>query len=117
MNKVLIAAITALFVFTWSINGKDWTEEEWKKEKGSYGWVFPHIDKNNDGKITFDEYKGRRKKPEEIEAAEQRFKKIDKDGDKKLTLEEFKATQKKRQPKKLGKKKFQPERLKAAEKK
>jgi len=78
---------------------------------------FKQMDRNDDGKITFDEYKGRKKGPEEIEAAEQRFKKIDKDGDKKLTLEEFKAALKKRAPKKPAKKKFQPEQLKSAEKK
>ena len=56
MNKMDITAITALFVFTCSINAMDWTEEEWKKEKGSFGWVFPHIDKNADGKVTAAEY-------------------------------------------------------------
>jgi hypothetical protein len=64
--------------------------------------------------ITFDEYKGKRERPEEIEAAEQRFKRIDKDSDKELTLEEFKAAQKKQVPKKSAKKKFQPELLKSA---
>ncbi len=63
------------------------------------------MDRNDDGKVTFDEYKGKREKPEEIEEAEQRFKRIDKDGDKKLSLEEFKAAQKKRAPKKPAKKK------------
>jgi len=36
--------------------GTDWTEEEWKKDKTGYGWVFPHIDKNADGKVTAAEY-------------------------------------------------------------
>lgn len=52
-------------VLLWSVSlnacaqeakGKDWTEEEWKKEKGSYGWVFPHIDKDADGTVTAAEY-------------------------------------------------------------
>jgi len=77
---------------------------------------FKQMDRNDDGKITFDEYKGKRKNPEEIENAEQRFKRIDKNGDKKLTLEEFKAAQKKRKPRKAAKKKFQPELLKSPEK-
>ena len=36
----------------------NWTEEDWKKDKGrhGYGWVFPHIDKNADGKVTAEEY-------------------------------------------------------------
>ena len=71
------------------------------------------LDRNDDGKITFEEFKGKREEPEEIEEAEQRFKRIDKDGDKKLTLEEFKAAQKKRQPKTPAKKKFQPEEVMA----
>ena len=76
---------------------------------------FKQLDRNDDGKVTFDEYKGKREKPEEIEAAEQRFKRIDKDGDKELTLEEFKAALKKQQPKKSAKKEFQPEPLKSVQ--
>jgi len=38
------------------VKATDWTEEEWKKDKGTYGWVFPHIDKNSDGKVTAAEY-------------------------------------------------------------
>ena len=60
MNKKFAAAITALFVCSCTsshqVKGNNWTEEEWKKEKGSYGWVFPHIDKNADGKVTAAEY-------------------------------------------------------------
>jgi Ca2+-binding EF-hand superfamily protein len=50
---------------------------------------FKSMDRDDDGTLTFDEFKGNRQKPEEIEKAEQRFKAMDKDGDKKLTLEEF----------------------------
>ena len=60
MNKTVITTIVALSLcfnaFAQEVKGKDWTEEEWKKEKGSYGWVFPHIDKNSDGKVTATEY-------------------------------------------------------------
>ncbi len=38
---------------------------------------FKQMDRNDDGEITFDEYKGKREKPEEVEEAEQRFKRID----------------------------------------
>ena len=60
MNKKAVTAITAL-LFSFSAfaqEGKSWTEEEWKNDKGrqGYGWVFPHIDKNADGKITAAEY-------------------------------------------------------------
>ena len=60
MNRTVITTIITLSLcfsaFAQEAKGKDWTEEEWKKEKGSYGWVFPHIDKNADGKVTAAEY-------------------------------------------------------------
>ena len=60
MNKQtmtsILTLIVCLSVFVQEVKGKDWTEGEWKKEKGSYGWVFPHIDKNADGKVTAAEY-------------------------------------------------------------
>ena len=60
-NKAVVTTIVALSLcfnaFAQETKGRDWTEEEWKKEKGSYGWVFPHIDKNADGKVTAAEYK------------------------------------------------------------
>ena len=60
MNKAVITTIVTLSfcfnAFAQEAKGKDWTEEEWKKDKGGYGWVFPHIDKNADGKVTAAEY-------------------------------------------------------------
>jgi Ca2+-binding EF-hand superfamily protein len=50
---------------------------------------FKALDKDGDGVLTFDEFKGNRKKPEAIEQAEQIFKLIDTDGDKKISLKEF----------------------------
>jgi endo-1,4-beta-mannosidase len=58
-----------------------WTEMAEKNFKAQ--------DKDGDGVLTFDEFKGNRKKPEAIEQAEQIFKLIDADGDKKLSLKEF----------------------------
>ena len=81
------------------------------------GVRFKLMDRSDDGKITFDEYKGKRETVEGIEEAEQRFKRMDTDGDKELTLEEFKATHAKQQLKQPAKKKFQPKRLQSAEKK
>ena len=51
---------------------------------------FKALDKNQDGVLTFDEFKGKRRKAEAIEKAEQIFKLIDADGDLKVTMEEFK---------------------------
>jgi len=60
MNKAVIATIVTLSfcfnAFAQEAKGKNWTEQEWKKEKGSYGWVFPHIDKDADGTLTVAEY-------------------------------------------------------------
>ena len=60
MNKQTMTTILTLIVcfsvFVQEVKGKDWTEGEWKKEKGKYGWIFPHIDKNADGKVTAAEY-------------------------------------------------------------
>ena len=60
MNKAFITTIITLSfcfnAFAQEVKGKDWTEEEWKKEKGSYGWVFSHIDKDADGTVTAAEY-------------------------------------------------------------
>ena len=60
MNKAVMTTIVALSLcfnaFAQEAKGTDWTEEEWKKDKRGYGWVFPHIDKNADGKVTAAEY-------------------------------------------------------------
>jgi len=50
---------------------------------------FKAQDQDGDGSLTFDEFKGKRKKPEAIEQAEQIFKLIDTDGDKRISLKEF----------------------------
>ena len=62
MNRTVMTTIVALSLcfnaFVQEAKGKDWTEQEWEKEKGrhGYGWVFPHIDKNADGKVSAAEY-------------------------------------------------------------
>ena len=60
LHKTVITTIITLSfcfnAFAQEVKGKGWTEEEWKKEKGSYGWVFPHIDKDADGTVTAAEY-------------------------------------------------------------
>ncbi|MEN6495608.1 MAG: EF-hand domain-containing protein [Thermoguttaceae bacterium] len=61
--------------------------------------VFKALDKDNDGKVTLDEFKANRKKPEQIERAEKVFKAKDTNNDGSLTLDEFKAPP----PKKEGK--------------
>ena len=121
MISVVLTLLVACFVVVKTSVAADDAAAKEKPAKSK--WVqamektFKTKDKDEDGFLSFDEFKGRTKKPEAVEKAEQRFKRIDKDGDKKLTLEEFKAAQKKRQPKKPATKKFQPKLLKSAEKK
>jgi hypothetical protein len=60
MNNIMMMTIVTLSLccstFAQETKSKDWTEAEWKKEKGSYGWVFPHMDKDADGMVTVAEY-------------------------------------------------------------
>lgn len=55
---------------------------------------FKKLDKNADGKLSLDEFKGK-KTGEKAEAAEEMFKAKDKDSDGFLTLDEFSAKTKK----------------------
>lgn len=52
---------------------------------------FKQLDKDNNGKLTLEEMKGKAE-GKRAEALEKRFKALDKDGSGDLTLEEFKAT-------------------------
>ena len=51
---------------------------------------FKKLDKDSDGMLTLEEYKGKAE-GEKATKAEERFKKMDKDSDGKLTLDEYKA--------------------------
>jgi hypothetical protein len=53
---------------------------------------FKRLDKDKDGKLTLEEFKGKRT-GDMLAKAEGQFKKMDKDSDGKVTLEEFKAGQ------------------------
>ncbi len=68
---------------------------EAKKPKKTPEEIFQMLDKNNDGKVTLDEFKANKKTPEQLEKAEKAFKKRDADSDGVLTLEEFTAAPKK----------------------
>jgi hypothetical protein len=55
--------------------------------------AFKRMDKDSDGKLTLEEFKGKRT-GDMATKAETQFKKMDKDSDGKVTLEEFKAGRK-----------------------
>jgi len=65
------------------------------KPKKSLEQRFSQLDKDNDNKLSLDEFVGKRA-DEKKEKATKRFGKLDKDGDKYLSLEEFKAGFKKK---------------------
>ena len=60
MNKTAITTVLSLIACAsaFAQEGKSWTEEEWEKDRGrhGFGWVFPHIDKNADGRVSAAEY-------------------------------------------------------------
>ena len=62
-----------------------------KKPKKSVEEIFKAKDKDNDGKLSLEELKGKCTDEKKLERIEKRFKAKDKDGDGLLTLEEFKA--------------------------
>lgn len=56
--------------------------------------AFKKMDKNSDGKVSEEEFVGKRT-GEKADKAKSQFKKLDKDSDGSLSLEEFKAAKKK----------------------
>lgn len=68
---------------------------EKKKKKRDLDAIFKKLDKDSDGKLTLEEFKGK-KTGKKADRAEKLFKRLDKDNDGKLTLEEFKTRKKKK---------------------
>lgn len=66
--------------------------EEKPKKPVDLEKVFKRLDKNSDGKVTFEEFKGKR----DEEKAKKAFARLDKNNDESLSLEEFKAREKKK---------------------
>jgi len=66
-----------------------------RKKKRDPEKIFKRLDKNKDGKLSFDEFKGKRE-GKRLDRAKKQFKKRDKDKDGFLTLKEFKARRKKK---------------------
>ena len=66
-----------------------------EKKKRDPAAVFKKLDKDSDGKLSLEEFVGKRKDKAKTKA-EARFKKLDKDGDSAVSLEEFKSGGKKK---------------------
>ena len=92
-TSVVLTVLVACFVIVETSIAAD--DAPKKKKPASSKWVqameksFKTLDKDEDGVLSFDEYKGKRRKPEAIERAEQIFKLIDADDDLKVSLQEF----------------------------
>ena len=91
MKKLLTWGL--LFAFTAGVFATPVAAQD--EKKGDPEARFKRLDKDGDGKLTLEEFKGNRT-GEKAEQAEKQFKRIDKDGDSKLTLDEYKAGQRKK---------------------
>lgn len=102
--------LCALFVVAMGLGmvGMAQAADEKPKKQFDPEAAFKKLDTNSDGKLTLDEFKGK-KKDEALANAEKVFKAKDKDNDGNLTLEEFKAPIKKDGVKKDGAKKQKKE--------
>lgn len=88
--KKFSVCLLASFVAVGLLSGTSFGADE--KEKPEPEVVFKKLDKNNDSKLSFEEFKGKR----EEEKARKAFDAKDKDKSGDLSLEEFKATPKKK---------------------
>lgn len=99
MMRLLTMLLAAVFVL--SVAGTSWAAEDAKKKQGeqkkpevkkvSPEERFKRMDKDGDGKLSFDEFKGRATKEETIKEREKVFAEMDANKDKGVTLEEMKA--------------------------
>jgi len=99
MMKLLTMLLAAVFAL--SVAGTTWAAADAKKKEGDQKKPaakkvspedrFKKMDKDGDGKLSFDDIKGRATKEETIKEREKQFAEMDKDKDKAVTLEEWKA--------------------------
>ncbi len=87
--RVLLALVVAC-----GLAAPGFAADDKPKEKPSPEQQFKRMDKNADGKLSLEEFKGKRQ-GDKAAKAEENFKKKDKDGDGSLSLEEFKGKAKK----------------------
>jgi len=97
MKKFLSWCIAAAMIVSLSTFGVAEDKKDKEKKKPDFAAIFKKLDKDADGKLTVDEFTGKKDK----EKAAKAFKKRDKDSDGSLSLEEF--TPKPRKKKKADK--------------
>ena len=92
MKKLVLSLCAATFVAALSFSAM---AEEKKPPKGDAKkpdpeMVFKRMDKNTDGKVSLEEFTGKRE-GDKAEQAKKQFARLDKNSDGSLSLEEFKA--------------------------
>lgn len=88
MKKILAVAVLAGFLAGTFAPTADAADKGGKKRDPEA--VFKKLDKDGNGMLTLDEYKGKAE-GKKADAAEKRFKKLDKDENGSVSLDEFKA--------------------------
>ncbi|SFI48722.1 EF-hand domain-containing protein [Planctomicrobium piriforme] len=90
MKKLTLSLLTVLSLSAFS----SFAMAQADGEKPDLDATFKKMDKDSDGKVTQEEFLGK-KEGDKLEKAKTLFSKLDKDSDGKLTLEEFKDRKKK----------------------
>ncbi len=100
--KKMICALSAIAILMTSVGLA--TAEDKPKKKRDPAAIFKKLDKDSNGKLSKEEFLGKREGDKKA-AAEKAFARKDKNKDGSLSLEEFSAKPKKKAPKKDGAKK------------
>lgn len=92
--KKLLAGLTALSLYAGVCALPSFAAAD-DKPKTTPEERFKKLDKNSDGKLSWDEFKGKQTDEEKLKTAKATFEKKDTDKDMHLSLEEYKAPVKK----------------------
>lgn len=92
ISRCLLAAVAAALLSQGGLLAGEAAEQKKDAPKTAQEraqQALKRLDADGDGQLSFDEFKGKRRRPEAVEKAEAIFKLLDRNGDKKVTLEEF----------------------------
>ncbi len=100
MNRLIVTVLALTFALSSAAlaapDGEKKRKGDGERKRPSAEAFFKRIDKNNDGKITKDEFGTRAKTDQQKERAAKAFAKIDADNSGDISLEEFKTAMEKR---------------------
>jgi Ca2+-binding EF-hand superfamily protein len=92
MSRSFVTALSLSLIASCLVAIPAMGAEKGKKKKADPDAAFARLDKDNDKKLSLDEFKGKR----DADKAGKAFKKLDKDNDGSLSLAEFKDRAKKK---------------------